>query len=196
MPIKEVLPKAVAKPKLPSIPVLKAPTQLFVKNIAITKIESQATRLATNLDSVAISGRTMEGSTNAPVPVGGTIAGTNDGPTAAEPAAMVDKMTPLYSAEVMPAFPGGMEALRKFLQKHLHNPQEMETGELVSVKIKFVVGFEGKLKSFEIIEDGGTIFNNEVIRVLKKMPEWIPGKSNGQAVSVYYTIPVKFTPAE
>ena len=72
----------------------------------------------------------------------------------------------------------------------------MEAGQVISVKIKFVVGFEGKLKSFEIIEDGGMIFNKEVIRVLKKMPDWIPGKSNGEAVSVYYTIPVKFTAAE
>jgi protein TonB len=46
------------------------------------------------------------------------------------------------------------------------------------------------------MEDGGYVFNNEVIRVLKKMREWIPGKSNGQNVSVYYTIPVKFAAAE
>jgi len=58
-----------------------------------------------------------------------------------------------------------------------------------------VVGYDGKLKSFEIVEDGGATFNKEVIRVLKKMPEWVPGKANGENVSVYYTIPVKFTAA-
>ena len=46
------------------------------------------------------------------------------------------------------------------------------------------------------MEDGGVVFNNEVIRVLKKMPEWIPGKMHGENVSVYYSIPVKFVSSE
>jgi periplasmic protein TonB len=71
----------------------------------------------------------------------------------------------------------------------------MEEGETVSVKIRFVVGYDGKLKSFVTAQDGGDEFNTEVIRVLKKMPDWVPGKSNGQNVSVYFTIPVKFVPA-
>ncbi|MCW3093842.1 MAG: energy transducer TonB [Ferruginibacter sp.] len=104
----------------------------------------------------------------------------------------VDKITPLETAEVMPEYPGGLEALRKFLVRNLNNPRDMEDGELVSVKIKFVVGFDGKLKGFELLQDGGNEFNEEVIRVLKKMPAWIPGKSRGQNVSVYYAIPVKF----
>jgi periplasmic protein TonB len=103
---------------------------------------------------------------------------------------------PVDNADVQPEFPGGMNKLRTFLQNNLTNPKDMEEGEMVSVKIKFVVGYDGKLKSFETIEDGGSEFNREVVRVLKKMPEWIPGKSNGRNVSVYYTIPVKFTPAE
>ncbi|HEY5407892.1 MAG TPA: hypothetical protein VIJ92_12430 [Ginsengibacter sp.] len=44
-----------------------------------------------------------------------------------------------------------------------------------------------------MIKSGGIAFDNEVVRVLKKMPLWIPGKSNGENVSVYYVIPVKFT---
>jgi protein TonB len=68
----------------------------------------------------------------------------------------------------------------------------LEDGELISVKVKVIVGYDGKLKNFELVQDGGTEFNNEVIRVLKKMPAWKPGKSKDQNVSVYYTIPVKF----
>jgi periplasmic protein TonB len=105
----------------------------------------------------------------------------------------IDKLTPNLTAEIMPAFPGGVDALRKFLQKNLQNPTEVTEGEDISVKIKFVVGFDGKLKGFETIEDGGDAFNKEVIRVLKKMPDWVPGKSRGESISVYYTIPVKFT---
>jgi len=88
-----------------------------------------------------------------------------------------------------------MDALRRFLQRNLTNPKEMEEGEEVNVKIKFVVGYDGRLQSFITVQDGGEEFNKEVIRVLKKMPMWEPGKSNGQNVAVYYTIPVKFVSA-
>ncbi len=92
----------------------------------------------------------------------------------------------------MPEFPGGMNALRRFLERNLNNPRDLEENETVSVKVRFVVGFDGKLKSFETIQDGGEEFNKEVMRVLKKMPDWVPGKTQGQNISVYYTIPVKF----
>jgi periplasmic protein TonB len=108
----------------------------------------------------------------------------------------IDQVTPNEFAEVMPTYPGGMEELRKFLQKHLQNPEDIEEGGMVSVKIKFVVGYDGALKSFETVEDGGSAFNNEVIRVLKKMKPWNPGKTRGENVSVYYTIPVKFTTSQ
>ncbi len=107
-----------------------------------------------------------------------------------------DITTPIANPEVMPSFPGGADALRKFMQRNLHNPKDMEEGEQVSVKVQFVVGFDGKLKSFQLIQDGGEAFNNEVLRVMKKMPDWVPGRANGENVSVYYVIPVKFVPAE
>ncbi len=175
---------------------VKVPAQKFVQNIIITKDEKNATALAKNLDSVAISDATHAGDPGEKLLVKGPVAGketTKDIPVA--PAA-VDKVTPMAVAEVMPSFPGGMDGLRKFLQKNLRNPEDMESGELVSVKIKFVVGYDGKLQSFQTVEDGGSLFNNEVMRVLRKMPDWIPGKSRGENVSVYYTIPVKFTGAD
>ncbi len=135
---------------------------------------------------------------------------TNSGPATVQPVTtgntgssetaslIIDKTQPLNqdAIDVLPSYPGGMEALRKFLQRNLNNPEEMEEGASVSVKVTFVVGYEGKLKGFKITEDGGEVFNKEVIRVLKKMPDWIPGKANGENVSVYYTIPVKFTGAD
>ena len=103
-----------------------------------------------------------------------------------------DPSIPRQTADIMPAFPGGMSALRKFLQDNLTTPSSMEEGSVVSVKIRFVVGYDGALKGFEIVEDGGDEYNQEVIRVLKKMPHWIPGKSEGRNVSVFYLIPVSF----
>lgn len=104
----------------------------------------------------------------------------------------IDKTSPMdgNDVEIMPSYPGGMDALRKFLQKNLQTPDELQDGEKVSVRVKFVVDYTGKLKSFETMKNDA--FNNEVVRVLKKMPDWVPGKTKGENVSVYYVIPVKF----
>lgn len=69
-------------------------------------------------------------------------------------------------------------------------------GEMITVHVRFAVGYDGKLQKFTVVKDGGEIFNIEEITVLKKMSEWVPGKSNGQNVAVYFTIPVKFVPAD
>ena len=109
---------------------------------------------------------------------------------------LLNAALPMHNPDIMPEYPGGLKALVNFLRKNLKHPRELSEGERVSVKVQFVVGIDGGLKSFELVEDGGTEFNNEVLRVLKKMPEWIPGKARGQNVSVYYTIPVKFLPED
>jgi len=111
-----------------------------------------------------------------------------------KPEPKVDVNTPMdgASVDVLPSFPGGMDALKEFLERNLHNPDDLENGETIAVKIRFVVGYNGKLQGFTIVENGGDVYNKEVMRVLKKMPEWIPGKAKGRDVSVYYTIPVKF----
>ena len=98
--------------------------------------------------------------------------------------------------DVLPAYPGGMDALIKFLERNLRTPEELANGETVNVRIKFVVGYNGKLQSFVTVLDGGDAYNKEVVRVLKKMPDWIPGKARGENVSVYYTIPVKFVTSD
>ena len=99
---------------------------------------------------------------------------------------------PGYDADIMPSYPGGIKALTTFMEKNLNNPNMLDVGSIISVQIRFIVGYDGLLKKFEIIKNGGEEFNNEVIRVLKKMPAWIPGKTKGENVSVYYSIPVKF----
>lgn len=141
-----------------------------------------------------------------PAPAGGTPDiidvtppgdGPGDGGDVKPPVIDVpDPSIPIANPDKFPAYPGGDAALRKFLERHLTNPRDMEEGEEITVQVRFVVGQDGKLKSFEVVKDGGEEFNKEVVRVLKKMPEWEPGKSNGRDVAVYRTIPVKFIPQE
>ncbi|MGH2566389.1 MAG: energy transducer TonB, partial [Ginsengibacter sp.] len=104
--------------------------------------------------------------------------------TKASSTTKVNKSGPLDVADIMPQYPGGIRSLLNFLKKNLHTPEDVEDGDEISVKVKFVVNYDGKLESFNVVKSGGASFDNEVLRVLKKMPLWIPGKSNGENVSV------------
>lgn len=140
--------------------------------------------------NIAIAG--VEG----PATIGEPVNVTGGGEVQKPSLPVIDVTQPIDNPEIEPAYPGGINALTKFLQKNLNNPADMAEGEMVAVNVRFVVGYDGKLQKFTVVKDGGAIFNNEVVRVLKRMPEWIPGKSKGQNVAVYFTIPIKFVPAD
>ncbi len=189
---KEDLPKQ-EQPK----PEVKQPQQplqssKLVSSFQIVKDSTQADSIVGITDKDIISNTTFRpaepGISTPPVQP------ADPGPGVSAPA-KPDRSVPIGLGEVdePPTFPGGTEALLNFLRRHLNNPEPMTEGEFVNVKVSFVVGYEGKLQSFKITQDGGDVFNKEVIRVLKKMPDWIPGKAKGENVSVYYSIPVKFT---
>jgi periplasmic protein TonB len=186
--------KIEVKDEKPVEPAKQKPvdSKRFISKIAITK--DSIPPLEAIKPNDVISDVTFDAPDGGDAIVGKLPAGDGDaGGTVKKPEEpAIDFNTPTDAPEIMPSFPGGIEGLRKFLQRNLTNPRDLEEGETISVKMRFVVGYDGKLKSFETVEDGGAEFNKEVIRVLKKMPEWTPGKSRGQNVSVYYTIPVKF----
>ena len=98
------------------------------------------------------------------------------------------EMQPVCRAE----FPGGQSAWMAFLSKHLRTPDELNAGEKRTVLVRFTVSAEGSISNFEIIRSGGDAFDNEVVRVLKKMPKWKPAFQNGHNVSVIFTQPVTF----
>jgi protein TonB len=186
-------PKTI-RAKAPAASTKRAPSQQWVTPVITDNLPTS--KLPINLNDVAIGDATKPGTPDGPhvvVPDPITTDRYGDAkPIASKP---VDRDTPLEAAEVMPAYPGGVTALRKFLEKNLNSPEDLEEGNIITVRVKFIVGYDGKLKGFEILQDGGASFNKEVIRVLKRMPDWIPGKAHGENVSVFYTIPVKFTPA-
>jgi protein TonB len=100
---------------------------------------------------------------------------------------------PLKRAEVMPEFPGGPEALRRYLAKSLRMPDtRAEAGSQVRVVVEFIVGTDGKVTGINAIQSGGGPYDREVERVISRMPAWKPGMQNGRKVSVYYMLPVSF----
>lgn len=183
------------KPKDPPVPPKQnLPSVQYNSKINIVPDNTVVKPLETITDSTVIANITKPGEGGEGPLVGEPKDGGDDPGKGKEPVTepAINPAVPSASAEIMPEYPGGIDGLRKFLQRNLTNPRDLEENEVVSVKVRFVVGYDGKLKGFETVQDGGEEFNKEVIRVLKKMPDWVPGKTRGQNVSVYYTIPVKF----
>lgn len=96
--------------------------------------------------------------------------------------------------EEMPAFPGGMDSLFIFLQNNICFPITEDTSVHSKVYVQFIVSKKGQIKDIRIIRSGGEEFDREVIRVLKLMPEWVPGRQRGKPIPVLYTLPIKFAP--
>jgi protein TonB len=94
--------------------------------------------------------------------------------------------------DIMPSFPGGMSALKRFLERHLVNPRDMEQDESITVLVRFQVGYDGTLKGIMTDEMIEPIFIEEINRVFSKMPKWEPGIAAGQKVTVNYQLPIKF----
>jgi periplasmic protein TonB len=94
------------------------------------------------------------------------------------------------TAQVMPAFPGGEPALQRFLIRNIRTPEGSEPGAKLRVMMRFVVDKDGNVVDVEVEQSSGNDFDKEVMRVVKKMPQWKPGMQNGKNVSVYFNLPV------
>lgn len=95
--------------------------------------------------------------------------------------------------EEMPQFPGGNEAMIKFIAENLKYPKTaMDKGEQGRVILSFVIDKRGKVGDVKLIRSVSPELDAEAIRVIQAMPDWIPGKQKGKAVNVRYTIPIVF----
>ena len=95
--------------------------------------------------------------------------------------------------EQMPDFPGGMSALMSYLNKNIRYPVVAEENGIQGrVIVTFVVERNGSITDVQVVKSVDPSLDKEAIRVVKSMPNWIPGKQNGSAVRVKYTLPVTF----
>ncbi len=96
--------------------------------------------------------------------------------------------------EKMPEFPGGQQALFKYLSENVKYPViAQENGIQGRVICQFVVNKDGKIVDVEVVRSGGDpSLDKEAVRVIKSMPNWKPGQQRGKPVRVKYTVPVNF----
>lgn len=96
--------------------------------------------------------------------------------------------------ESMPHFPGGDEAFRNYLSKNLKYPQIAKESDIQgTVYVTFIVERNGTINNIKILRGIGGGCDEEAIRVIENMPDWIPGKQRGKEVRVQFNLPIKFT---
>ena len=94
--------------------------------------------------------------------------------------------------ETMPSFPGGTNALGKYLTKESEKYKDKTQGEYGRVIIQFVVDESGNVTAPKIVKSVGPVIDKAAMKVIKNMPKWNPGFHHGKCVKVRYTLPVSF----
>lgn len=94
---------------------------------------------------------------------------------------------------MMPSFPGGKEKLIRFIYRGLKYPREArKLGIQGLVAVQFVVEKDGSIALEEVVKSVHETLDKEALRIIDKMPNWIPGKQDGEPLRVRYTLPVSF----
>lgn len=90
-------------------------------------------------------------------------------------------------------YPGGKPALNAYLKKNLSYPQiAIDNGIQGNVMVKFVVSNKGKVKDVTVSRSVDPVLDQEAIRVVSEMPDWIPAEQRNKPCNSYYTLPVNF----
>lgn len=100
----------------------------------------------------------------------------------------------IYDApEVMPEYPGGMQAMMNFIGENVKYPEDaMEKNISGKVFVSFVVEKDGSVSEAKVVKGVCESIDNEALRVVNAMPKWTPGKMDGKNVRVKYTLPFTF----
>lgn len=95
--------------------------------------------------------------------------------------------------EQLPVFPGGEAALLKYIADNLKYPSiAQEQGIQGVVLTRFVVTSTGEVGEVQILRSVDSYLDREAQRVIRTLPKFIPGKQQGKAVAVWFTLPIRF----
>ncbi|GHV10780.1 cell envelope biogenesis protein TonB [Bacteroidia bacterium] len=176
-----------AAENVPPPPLLKETIQftppVIVEDEKVTAENQMANQAELSQSTAAISVATVHGSDK-----GVDIADLN------EHKVVVQEEKKVFDhVEVMPIFPGGEKEFYKWLNDNLQYPAiAQEQGIQGRVIVRFEVSPNGSIGNVEVMRSLDPSCDKEAVRVVKKMPKWIPGKQNGTSVTVRYTMPIVF----
>ena len=188
----KVQPKIEAKKEIPVARETQKFTAPVIKKDELVKEENQVKQMDKLDDKVAVGAEDKEGVKDRTVE-----AVRNDIAVAAPPPPPAPKpevATKVFDVvEEMPSFPGGQGALMQYLASNIKYPVvAQENGVQGRVIVSFVVERDGSISDVKVARSVDPSLDREAQRVVKSMPRWKPGKQNGSAVRVKYTVPVVF----
>ena len=94
---------------------------------------------------------------------------------------------------IQPYFPGGTPAVLNYLSKNIVYPAQAVTETIEGkVVLQFTITKKGRIKDVEVIKSAHPLLDAEAVRVLERMPKWVPGKKDGKPINVKYALPVTF----
>ena len=107
-----------------------------------------------------------------------------------------DKDETIYEAvDEMPKFPGGTQALFKYLGENIQYPEEVQKlGIAGRVITQFVISKKGEITSVAVVRSLHPELDKQAIQAITAMPTWTPGKKDGKVVNVKFTLPINFHP--
>ena len=187
-----VQPKVEMKKEIPVARETQKFTAPVIKKDELVKEENQVKQMDKLDDKVAVGTENKEGVKDRTVE-----AVRNDIAVAAPPPPPAPKpevATKIFDVvEEMPSFPGGNGALMSYLASNIKYPVvAQENGVQGRVIVSFVVERDGSISDVRVARSVDPSLDREAQRVVKSMPRWKPGKQNGSAVRVKYTVPVVF----
>ena len=95
--------------------------------------------------------------------------------------------------EIMPAFPGGIEGLMKYLKKNVKYPkQDKRSGKEGLTMVSFVVNRDGLVQDAKVIKSATPLMDEESLRVVNSMPKWTPGKKENRRIELEFNLPIQF----
>lgn len=97
------------------------------------------------------------------------------------------------NVDVMPEYPGGYEALLKFLAQNVRYPAKAIKNKTEGrVICQFIVDTSGKVTDASILRSLSKETDDEALRVIRLMPDWKPGTHKGKPARILYTLPITF----
>jgi len=95
--------------------------------------------------------------------------------------------------EVEAQYPGGFDSLRVFVNRNLNYPESsIMAGEQGRVYLSFVVELDGSLSNITVMRGVSRLIDEEAVRLVSSMPNWIPGEQSGKTVRSLFRIPLVF----
>jgi periplasmic protein TonB len=113
--------------------------------------------------------------------------------TQIDTAATVEDYNRVFTkTEIEPAFPGGQEAWKRFLEKNLKYPKKTTQKNFQgAVVLQFHIAKDGAIQDIEAVT-GPEEFRQAAVDAMKKSPKWTPARQNGRVVKFYKQLPVYF----